>query len=444
MTRALSLLAFLILTTGPAIAQPAPPPEHTAASVYGRPRPGDESGRTDGGERDSTARKLARGVLALPRAAFDLVFTPVDKGVWAFERYHVAERTRRLFFNDAETFCVYPIGSFESDFGVSGGGKLVAGLGLREQLRLQGTFGGRYRHRVAGSVRAYRLDDRLALELRGELDTRPEERFQGIGNLDDAIEARFRQELARGAASADVRVAGDLHVRLDGTVTDLEAAPAATGTDITTVYPMSTLVGFDGYRHLYGEVELAWDSRRRARRWESRSLYATGWLASAFAGRVAMEHGRDFWRYGGDVQHFVRLGTGPRVLALRLHGEAVTGAYQDVPFVELPALGGATLLRGHATERFRDRVAAFGSIEYEWDLARTLFASLFVDAGRVYGAVADVELADLRYGYGAALELHGGKAFWLRGSVASSTDGGVFVNLSFDPVFDVDPRTVRR
>ena len=41
--------------------------------------------------------------------------------------------------------------------------------------------------------------------------------------------------------------------------------------------------------------------------------------------------------------------------------EGVTGGLDQVPFTELPMLGG-DFMRGYAFERFRDRVAAFGSL----------------------------------------------------------------------------------
>ena len=60
------------------------------------------------------------------------------------------------------------------------------------------------------------------------------------------------------------------------------------------------------------------------------------------------------------------------------HGEGVTGGRDDVPFTELPALGGPTYLRGYDLDQFRDRIAAFGSVAYEWDLSQWFAARLFV------------------------------------------------------------------
>jgi len=171
----------------------------------------------------------------------------------------------------------------------------------------------------------------------------------------------------------------------------------------------------------------------------------TGWLASAFVGRTQrLDMGVDYSRYGAEVQHFLRIGEGPRVLVARLHGEGVTGGLDEVPFTELPQLGGKALLRGYPTDRFRDRVAAVGSLEYRWDLSFRLTGSLFVDAGRVYPSLRELSFDDMRVGYGIGIEYHSHASFFGQLSLASSIDGGVFLNLAFDPVFDLDTRVERR
>src|SRR5262249_47332439 len=129
---------------------------------------------------------------------------------------------------------------------------------------------------------------------------------------------------------------------------------------------------------------------------------------------------------------------------LHFHGEGVTGSRDEVPFTELPRLGGSTYLRGYPLDRFRDRVAAFGSAEYSWDLSQWFSANLFVDVGRVYSSLDELSLDHLRMGYGIALEAHSVQSFLLEGSIASSTDGGIFLNLSFNPVYDIDERVRRR
>ena len=133
----------------------------------------------------------------------------------------------------------------------------------------------------------------------------------------------------------------------------------------------------------------------------------------------------------------MRLGAGPRVLSFRLYGEGVTGNIDDIPFSELPSLGGASYLRGYVFERFRDRVAMFGSVQYEWDLTHNAAAYLFVDAGRVYDSLDSLTADGMRVGYGIGLEFQGDDgSFLMEGSIASSIDGGVVLSASFNPILN--------
>jgi hypothetical protein len=431
--------------------------ERTASDAEGAPVPGDESGRLDTDAGDSALRQVGRGALFLPKLAVEVAFAPVRAGVWAYERYHLKERMFAIFFNDAGTIGLFPVAALESQYGVTVGARFVHRdlFGARERLGLHAGAGGRFRQIMSAKLRSGdRFGRRFALELDGEFERRPKDAFYGIGNAnagalveqaDSAVEGRFRQQLVRAAAIADVRVAGNLHLRGAGAVADFELGRSDVGPPIDELYPMETMVGFDGFRHVYSELELRWDTRRNASHWEAPSVRATGWLLAGFAGRVtALDDGADYWRFGTDLQRFVKIGQGPRVISGRIYTEAVSGTLDEVPFTQLPRLGGKTLLRGYALDRFRDRVAAVGSIEYAWDLSRIISASTFVDAGRVFPSVRDVRAEGLRVGYGIALEGHTNSTFLIRASIASSIDGGVFVDLAFDPVFDLEPRVERR
>jgi hypothetical protein len=145
--------AVITIAAGVSRAEPAPDPaprDATAADAAGAPRPGEESGRIDAEESDSTARRVARGALVVPRALFEIVSAPVRGTFWALERYHLEERVRRVFFNDAETFGLYPTLSFESGFGVNVGARLVAVGEQKQHLQLTASTGGRYRERISG------------------------------------------------------------------------------------------------------------------------------------------------------------------------------------------------------------------------------------------------------------------------------------------------------
>ncbi|HEU4733396.1 MAG TPA: BamA/TamA family outer membrane protein [Kofleriaceae bacterium] len=438
--------------------------ETTAADVAGAPVPGDESGRVDEIDPgDSLARRGLRGILFVPKVAVDVALSPLRLSAWAFDRYHLDELYYRVFFNDERTIGLVPTASYESGFGVTAGARFVHRdlFGEREHLSLQAAAGGRYRQVYKAALRSGdRLGSHLAIELAGQYEQRPQDPFWGIGNHDDsmrpaapvdprvdptAVETRYRERIERVATVIDVPLFDDLRLRNSSELTDRTFATSDTGTPIATVYDPAMLVGFDGTRYLYSELELRYDSRRRASIYEPRPFYSMGGLAAVFAGRTyRLDDRTDYWRYGVDLQRFLRLAEGPRVLALRMHGEAVSGSLSDVPFAELPQLGGFEDLRGYSTDRFRDRVAAVGSAEYMWDLSSQVSASVFVDAGRVFPGLGDLALDHMRVGYGVTLQGHTTQAFAVEGSLSSSVDGGVFLNLSFNPVFNLDERVRRR
>lgn len=432
-------------------APPCPPAELSAGDVESAPLPGEESGRADQEAGDSLARTLGRGALFVPKLAIEGTLAPVRASVWAYERYHLHDRALRLLFNDAETIGVYPVAQLESQYGVNVGARFVHRdlFGAREHLGLHVGTGGRFRQIASAAVRSGDRLGPLELELGGDYERRPRDAFYGIGNAPmlapDDGETRFREQLVRATLVGDLRVSGPFHLRASAAIADFDFARSEDGPPIDQVYPRETLVGFDGIRHTYGELEVRWDSRRAASSWDVDSVRATGSLLSAFAGRVtALDAGADYFRVGVDLQHFVTLGRGPRVLSFRFYGETVSGDVDEVPFTQLPRLGGKTLLRGYALDQFRDRVAAMASTEYAWDLNRYLSASTFVDAGRVFPALHDLAIEDVRVGYGVAIEAHSRRSFLLRASLASSLDGGLFLDVAFDPVFDLGPRVERR
>jgi len=454
------------------IVVPAPTParEPTAADVAGAPLPGQESGRLDkldGG--DSPPRLIGRGFLLLPRVAVRAAFAPIRGAIWMNERYRVRDHAHDAMFNKPGTMGLYPTAGLQSGFGITLGARFVHRdlLGERERFSAMAAAGGRFRRAFELSFRSGdRFGDRLRLELKGEHDRRPKERFFGIGNGDEmaepppdaliempvdaladptAVPARYRQQLSRATGIADAWIASDLHLRGAGAVTDFQVGRSEGSAPIDEVYRPESLVGLRGARFAYTELELRWDGRRAVSPWEPRPVYSGGLFAGVYGGRTTrLDGGADFWRYGGDVQHFLRVGRGPRVIATRAHLDALTGSREEVPFFDLPQLGGDKLLRGYATERFRDRIAAVASIDYQWDLSQLFSARVFTDVGRVYESADDLTLAGLRVGYGVGIDAHNRSSFWLRTSLASSIDGGIFLNLSLEPVYDVDSRVERR
>jgi hypothetical protein len=467
-----SILSLSILAAGAsahAELPPIPPPDPVPAAPEpppaADPLPGHESGRTDpSDDGDSTMRAIGRDALFLPKIVFDTALQPVRAGLWAWDRYRLEDLYYRIFFNDARTIGITPTVGYDYGYGVDGvygGARFVARdlFGEHEHLVLEAATGMQYRQLYAGELRTGdRLGKSFVMTLSAGFEQRPEDPFYGVGNgnlvaapampvdprVDDtAVLARYRQQRARVAMLAEGLVWRDLRIRGGAALTDTSFATSDIGMPIGTLYDMSGLVGWSGVTEGYGELELRWDSRRRTSVYEPRAVYARGSLVSVFGGRDHNWGAADFWRYGFDAQEFFRIGEGPRVLITRLHTEAVTGSRDEVPFTELPRLGGLTYLRGYALDRFRDRFASFGSLEYEWDLAYALSASVFVDAGRVYNRPSDA-IDQLRVGYGFGIEAHSANSFVMQASLASSIDGGLMFNLAFNPVLNLTERVRRQ
>ena len=438
------------------------PAEHelTAADVRTAPLPGQEGGQLQPDPGDSTLRVIGRGILFVPKLAIEVALSPVRGAIWANDRYRLEDAYYRLFYNDDRTIGLFPTGTYISGFGFSAGAAFVDNqlFGEHESLVLEATTGAitgdTYRAHLLAALRSgQRFSRWFQLGLDAGFERRPSDPFYGIGNGDlvaptgspidpqtdaAAVETYHRYQEARVAVFGDARVLDSLHVLGTGALTDLRFARSETGVPIDEAYAPQDLVGFmTGVRHVYGELQVRWDTRRRATPWEPHDVHSVGSLVAAVAGRVhRLDGGTDFWRYGVELQHNWRLARGPRLVTVRLRGTGVTGQRDEVPFTELPSLGGGSFLRGYQFERFRDRVSAFGTIQYQWDISHLADAYLFTDAGRVFPSLDELTVHGMRVGYGIGVELHGQNGFLLEGTLASSIDGGVFVSVSLNPVLD--------
>jgi hypothetical protein len=459
-------------TTEPEPETLPPEPEHTAADVAGAPLPGEESGRLDPIDTgDSTARVVGRAALFLPRMLIQVVFLPIHGLVWLNSRYDLEGRYYRTFFNESRTIGVYPTLAYETNIGLSIGATFINKNTFRgsEVLRLDalsgiisGDVGRLYADAYLNSGR--RLGDRVLVTVGGDYDRLPNLPFFGIGNgdlngtpmgdtvvprinplVDDtAFKTYYLYREARAVARGDVRIVDALTGTVDGEYTDLAYGDGTSSgePEISDIYDPMTLIGFQGgVRHVYAGGELRYDTRQRVSLWEPIADATAGSLADVYLGRVFQLGGMaDFWRYGIDLQHYFHLARGPRVLALRFRGDAVSGRRDQVPFTELPSLGGGQFLRGYDFLRFSDRLAAFAAAEYQWDLGRFTDAYLFGDVGRVYESWSALTLNDLRFGFGLGLRFHSDAGFLLEANIATSIDGGIFVSAAFNPTLSAVPR----
>jgi hypothetical protein len=399
---------------------------------------------------------IPRVVLYLPRRALELALSPVRAALWAYERYDLDGRFRRVFFFDGRrTFGLYPSARFESSFGGSVGMRLVHRdlFGRGGSLAATGSFGGVYGQRFRLDANSRRLGgEPVRLGITTEYRMLPADRFYGIGNGDfvpepprgtridprgraAAVGTRFEHEYWRLGASLGVRVRPHVRLILSSTFTWRRfGQPARERTiGIADVYLTRALVGYDtGITNFYDQLRLEVDTRARA---QTPAMPYGGWLAAFYGGHTigVGDDPSNFGRLGIDVQRFVDLWRGTRLLRLRGVLEGTIAPRDRIPFVELPTLGGPYFLRGYPRGRFRDRVAGFATIEYSWEIADFMAGFLFIEPGRVWSGTLPVDRTPVRMGFGGGVQIHTRRMFIGRIQLASSIDGGFGVDLNFAP-----------
>jgi hypothetical protein len=453
-------LVAVVVAQGTAFAEPAP----RAADLEGEPLPGQESGQTvREDESDGAGRSIGRAALWLVRLPYELVMQPVRGLLYVEDRFHASQRFVSLFYTGDRRLSVFPTLFIETGFGLNAGVRAAFRdiLGQREKASLRAGYGGRTRTSVSAAVSTGDRLGSVEIGMEGAYEVRDRERFFGYGNGDDSsgatgidpladdtsVSTRFHLDALRLTPSLTLPLPAGLRAKLSASWMRKEFDSSSSTRDVSLeeAYDPMAVPGFaTGTRYLYSEVELAWDTRREAHPYDARGMYGTGGLVMLFGGpQTALDDGISFVRAGFDLQRHVAITRGPRALQFRAYGEMVTGPRDEVPFTELPRLGGRDLLRGYQADRFRDRVAVVGQVSYLWALGRTLAASLSVDVGRVYESLDAVTAKDMRVGYGIGLQGYAPTGMVGRLELASSIDGGLFVYLALNPTFDARSRVER-
>lgn len=438
----------------------AVPPAHAldAADTAGAPLPGEESGRLDAVPHDSNGRRAARAALFLPKVILAIATAPFDVALYLNGKYQFEDLYYRTTHFRNRTIAIVPTATWETGFGFTAGLRFydLDTFGDHEKLVLQGTIGGSFRTGALVSLDSGRRLGRFRLELGGNFDQRPTEPFYGIGNEGDlsppvrgqrnaytddtAIHSYFRYQEARINGLVDIAVRRHFFVSVRGALTQLRYShDTHIFPSIDQIWDPATLTGFGtSTNRLYGEAELRWDDRTPITLWEPSTVHARGTFAALYGGySAALDDGdKNFFHYGLELQHYFRIGYGPRVIILRYHGEVVTGTLDQVPITELPMLGGGWFLRGYDYARFRDRIAMVGTLQYMWSLTANSSAFIFTDVGRVWRNWDAFTLDDLHVGFGIGLEIYMPPSFLADVTLGSSSDGGVVVNAEFAPVLD--------
>jgi hypothetical protein len=257
------------------------------------------------------------------------------------------------------------------------------------QLRLHATTWGE--DWLAGNItERFVLSDDHSVTLSASGAHRPDYAFYGIGPRTresalsrygaDKFDARASEDFKFWYASSiqasfSVRSASFRPGNFDGQPTFEERAVEG-----TFPYPEGYIGGYTaGASHL----KLALDTRTSA---EPRRAGLRLELDGEQGTIPSRARAAGWQRYRGQLGSFVDLGKNHRILSLSLTTEfADPLGSRDIPFTELPSIGGSGLMAGFRTDRLRDRSLAVATLRYSWPIWIWLNGSLQTALGNVFG-----------------------------------------------------------
>ncbi|MEO8701303.1 MAG: BamA/TamA family outer membrane protein [Kofleriaceae bacterium] len=353
---------------------------------------------------------LGRGLQISGRFVVDVIAAPFRGIAWLEDHHHVLTRTRDLFYNEDHTAGILPSLSLETGFGGSVGASAFHKnlFGNGERISLSGSYGGadRYAAQLKFERRAKAIGTSLYFNSRARYEAANNLFFEGIGNVSDGGpfaangETRFGEQRVLATESMGVQLgAKERQVRLGLTYIfndrTLDQNVASTDTPIGDLYDVAMLEGFEGVRIHEATADAELDLQSPSRGLNTRLV---GFAGGAFG------DGYKFAHWGAEAALYWTPWRAGRTFVVRLANEGVQG---DVPFTDLPRLGGSGLLRGYRRDQFRDETIAIATFEYQYPIQNSVSGTLFVETGKVgrtYDALASTK--NLHTGYGGGLIVH--------------------------------------
>ena len=278
------------------------------------------------------------------------------------------------------------------------------GTGVEVEVPLIYTYKRYESYHVVGRVPLAGDPDfrRVSLEVTAGYRSRAADNFFGIGNdTDEKSRTRFRSTIRE--------VAGAFNVRLnEAWSSSVEVRKRSVGVTNPTgersaqeVFRHSPVPGLDtGARLLSTAIAVERNtadgvvpSRGGAHRLEA-GIHEGGGPGDF-----------SYWKYRYVGEHFFSLtDDGRKVIAVR--GLVETNQEKggsEVPFFDLPYVGGRSSVRGLESFRFMDKSAISVGAEYRYRIWRHFDVGLFVDQGQVAPEIGDFDLGSFHTGYGARL-----------------------------------------
>jgi hypothetical protein len=319
-------------------------------------------------------------------------------------------------------------------------------------------FGGGWRHdlfdrrarvvlEAGGSFRGYQMlradfslprlaNEHLEVGVEGVYRKHPQEDFYGLGLetiQDDRVSYLFEGTEVQGRAVLKPRSWIRIGTRLGALNPLLGSGRDDRFPSIEELFNDSTAPGLGvqpdyRYGEAFAEVDTR-DSRGNAR---AGGYYTVAWRKYSDA---------DFDRYSfslfdAHARHFIPIFDKKRVFALQAELVSTTPDNgHQVPFWMRPTLGGGHSLRSVADYRFRDRSVFHFNAEYRWEAFSALDMALFTDFGTVAPRLSDLDLGDLKRGYGIGFRFNTADAVFLRFDIATGAGEGIRYFFKFSNAF---------
>jgi hypothetical protein len=387
-----------------------------AAGVVCAPARAEEPQDVTGVEREESkpgdvGRKIGSGLLFLPRAATELLFTATGTAAGLIEQEQVVPRINELLHPPPGEIHVFPTAFAETGNGANVGARAIARVdNLATTVRVG--FGGE--HDLVAESRM-RLSFPKPLPLVFGIESLHDERsavgFAGLGQEPESDprnrflpgapsrSASYRERRGRFIGSLGLRPFSDVELFLSTGVSLRHALdpPDASANTISEVFEPGSVPGaYDTTRVVYSELALRVDSRRL------RGEPVAGYLFEGYLGRGRGFQGTEahFNRAGGRAAAFFSILERSNVLSPKIVIDGLAPIDASVPFVELPRQPD---FRGF--DNRRDFVSVVGSLDYRWTLMRYLGARLFGDTATVAPRVKALTLDGLRWDAGFGLDV---------------------------------------
>ena len=222
-------------------------------------------------------------------------------------------------------------------------------------------------------------------------------------------------------AVAGYRIAPGLAVQ--GRVGMLAVAPAEDAGTIGQVFDPSRDVPGQAWKRDYVRVtsELAWDTRVQPRHVQDGSFVSLRLDRYQGIGDTP-----GFSRVALDARHYLPLGSGRHVVALRAAGSYARTGGVPVPYYLQYSLGGGSLLRSYPEHRFSGDTIYGVSAEYRFQARRWLQLAAFFDGGVARGGFAGLDSLGFRTSTGVGVRLTTRDSVLFRFDVARGAEGTRF------------------